>query len=173
MDKPNKGEVIIYKTKDGPRIEVQFQNNTIWIDAHQISKIYNVDRTVIVKHIHNIYKTSELIEKTTCAKIAQVAADGKLRQMNTYNLDMIISVGYRINSKQATQFRIWATNTLRKHLIDGYTINEKLLLEAKDNLKQLQESIAFLQEKLVNLLYFIIRDHPFCSCQPWLANLIG
>jgi hypothetical protein len=115
-----KGQIVLYKNK----LEVRLAENTVWSDAHAIAKIFDIDRTVIVKHIGNIYKTGELAEKATCAKIAQVAADRRTRQMNIYNLDVILSVGYRVNSKQATQFRIWATNILRKHLVDGYTFSD-------------------------------------------------
>src|SRR3989344_9001909 len=83
----------------------------------------------------------------TSEKITQVAKDGKKRQMNTYSLDMIIAVGYRVNSKIATQFRIWATNTLKEFLLQGYAVNEKRLLEAKEKFKELQNAVAFLQEK--------------------------
>ena len=96
-------ELIIYHDK-GKKIEVSLREETIWLDAHKIAYLFDVDRTVIVKHIRNIYKSGELDEKSTCAKIAQVAADGKRRKMNLYNLDVIISVGYRVNSKKATMF---------------------------------------------------------------------
>jgi len=142
-----KGEIVIYKSTQGPEIQVKLEENSVWLDAHLLAKLFDVDRTVIVKHINNIYKNDELSKKTTCAKIAQVAADGKVREMNLYNLDMIISVGYRVNSKQATQFRIWATKTLKEHLIKGYTINQKRLLQTRNNLKDLQEAIVLLQEK--------------------------
>jgi hypothetical protein len=102
----NKGEIIIYKTKQGPELEVRLQKETVWLDAHQLAKLFDIDRTGVIKHIANIYKTGELKENSTCAKIAQVAADGKVRKMDLYNLDMIISVGYRVNSQRATQFRI-------------------------------------------------------------------
>jgi len=142
-----KGEIVIYKSTQGPEIQFKLEENSVWLDAHLLAKLFDVDRTVIVKHINNIYKNDELSKKTTCAKIAQVAADGKVREMNLYNLDMIISVGYRVNSKQATQFRIWATKTLKEHLIKGYTINQKRLLQTRNNLKDLQEAIVLLQEK--------------------------
>lgn len=142
-----KGEIIIYKSKDGPKLEVHLEKDTVWLDAHLIAKLFGVNRPAIVKHINNIYKTSELDKKSTCSKKEQVAADGKIRKMNLYNLDMIISVGYRVNSKRATAFRIWATKTLKEHLIKGYTVNEKRLLQAQDNLKNLQETIVLLQEK--------------------------
>jgi len=144
----DKSEIVIYQTaKKKVELKVRLEKETIWLNAHQIAQVFSVDRTVAVKHIRNIYKTGELHETSTCAKIAQVAADGKIRKMNLYNLDMIISVGYRVNSKRATQFRIWATKTLKDHLIKGYTINEKRLLEARDKFKELQTAITFLQEK--------------------------
>jgi len=148
MKEKNKGEIILYKDKHGEiELEVKFKEETIWMDAHQIASAFNVNRPAIVKHIQNIYKTGELEEKSTCSILEQVANDGKIRKMNIYNLDMIISVGYRVNSKKATQFRIWATNILRKHLLDGYTINKKRLLVEKENLVKLQKTIAFLNEK--------------------------
>lgn len=142
-----KGEIIIYKSPKGPEIQVKLEKDSVWLDAHLIAKLFSIDRTVIVKHINNVYKMSELSEKSTCAKIAQVAADGKIRRMNLYNLDMIISVSYRVNSKRATQFRIWATRTLKQYLIQGYTINEKRLLQAQNKFRELQETISFLKEK--------------------------
>ena len=142
-----KGEIIIYKTSTGPKLEVRLEKETIWLDAHQIAKLFGVDRTGVVRHISNIYKTGELAKDSTCAKIAQVAKDGKIREMDYYNLDMIISVGYRVNSSRATQFRIWATKTLKDHLIQGYTVNEKRLSSSKEKLSQLQETISFLRDK--------------------------
>jgi prophage maintenance system killer protein len=142
-----KGEIVIYKSPGGPEIQVKLKKDTVWLDTHLIAKIFDVNRPAIVKHINNIYKTGELGKKSTCSILEQVAADGKIRKMNLYNLDMIISVGYRVNSKRATQFRIWATKTLKDHLIKGYTINEKRLLEAREKFKELQTAITFLQEK--------------------------
>jgi len=148
MKESKKGEIIIYQTPDKKvKIDVSLENETVWLDAHKIAKIFNVDRTVAVKHINNIYKTGELVENLTCAKIAQVAADGKTRQMNIYNLDMIISIGYRVNSKRATQFRVWATNTLRNYLVKGYAINEKRLLEAQNKFEELKSAVEFLKNK--------------------------
>lgn len=143
----NKGEIIIYKDSSGPEIQVKLEKGTVWLDAHLIAQLFNINRSAIVKHINNIYKTSELNKKSTCSILEQVAADGKIRKMNLYNLDMIISVGYRVNSNRATQFRIWATKTIKQHLIKGYTINEKRLLQARDKFKELQETISFLQQK--------------------------
>jgi len=94
-----------------------------------MARLFDRDRTVIVRHIRNIYQTKELDRASTCAKNAQVAADGKVRPMDLYNLDMIISVGYRVNSKRGTQFRIWATSVLRDYLLRGYSVNERRLKE--------------------------------------------
>src|SRR3989344_8835948 len=142
-----KNSIVIYQTAKGPELEVRIEKETIWLDAHQIAALFGTQRPAIVKHVNNIYQTGELEQKSTCSILEQVAADGKIRKMNLYNLDMIISVGYRVNSKQATQFRIWATNTLKSYLLKGYAINEKQLLSAKERLQQLQSAISFLQEK--------------------------
>lgn len=123
-----KGEVVPYEKT----VEVHLCNDTVWLDAHQMAKLFARDRSAILKHIQNLYKTSELDKKSTCAKNAQVAADGKVRQMETYNLDVIISVGYRVNSKQGTQFCIWAASVFKKHLVDGYTLNERRLKRAAE-----------------------------------------
>ncbi len=144
----NKGEIIIYQTsKKEVDLKVRFENETLWLDAHQIAKIFNVNRPAIVKHIQNIYKTGELVENSTCSILEQVAKDGKKRQMNIYNLDIIISVGYRVNSQKATKFRIWATSVLKKYLLQGYAVNEKRLLEAKNKFYELQTTISFLQKQ--------------------------
>lgn len=148
-----KGKVVIYKSSKGPEIQVRLEKNTVWLDAHLIAKLFGVNRPAIVKHINNIYKSGELIKKSTCSILEQIAKDGKLRKMNLYNLDVIISVGYRVNSKKATQFRIWATKILKKHLIKGYTINEKRLLQIKNNFIELQNTISFLQEKSKHQLF--------------------
>lgn len=122
----DRGEIVIYQGPEGlPAMEVRLDRETVWLDAHQMAALFGRDRTVIVRHIRNVYATGELERKATCAKNAQVAADGKLRQMDIYNLDMILSVGYRVNSKRGTQFRIWATNVLRDHLVRGVTINRQ------------------------------------------------
>lgn len=89
----NKGEIVLYKHK----VEVRLAHETVWLDAHQMARLFGRDRSVVLKHIQNIYKTKELDQKSTCAKNAQVAADGKIRQMESFNLDMISSVGYRVN----------------------------------------------------------------------------
>ena len=104
----NNGEIILYQPDNNIRLEVRMHEETVWLTQQQMAFLYGVDRTVIVKHIGNIYKTKELHESTTCAKIAQVQSEGGrnvLRKVNLYSLDMIISVGYRVNSVNATRFR--------------------------------------------------------------------
>ncbi|MBX2965651.1 MAG: virulence RhuM family protein [Cyclobacteriaceae bacterium] len=120
-----KGQIEIYKSSRGTEISVLLDNNTVWLDAHLIANVFGVNRPAIVKHIQNIYKSEELTEESTCSILEQVASDGRRRKMNLYNLDMIISVGYRVNSKKATDFRIWATQRLKDHLVNGYIIIQK------------------------------------------------
>lgn len=149
------GEIVLYRGKDGrTSLDVRLEQETVWLDAHQMATLFGRDRTVIVRHIRNIYATKELAPAATCAKIAQDAADGKIRQMDTYTLDMIISVGYRVNSKQGTQFRIWATQVLREHILQGYTLNEKRLREENTRLVELRNAVdvmgRILSEKTVS-----------------------
>ena len=106
-------QILIYKSADGKiSVDTLLKEESIWLNAHQMAKLFGIDRSGILKHIKNIYETLELDPKTTCAKIAQVAKDRKTRSMDFYNLYMIISVGYRVNSIRGTQFRIWATQRL-------------------------------------------------------------
>lgn len=135
-----KGEIEIYKTSNGTEIQVRLDNETIWLDAHLIARLFEVNRPTIVKHIQNIYKVGELDEFSTCSIMEQVAADGKKRKMNLYNLDVIISVGYRVNSKQATRFRQWATQRLKDYLVKGYAINQKRLEELGKMVQLIEQS---------------------------------
>ncbi|MDO8451800.1 MAG: virulence protein RhuM/Fic/DOC family protein [bacterium] len=142
-----RGEIILYKAKQGPQVEVRLQNETIWLTQAQITGLFGTQRPAITKHLNNIFKSGELDEKAVCSILEHTAKDGKTYKTAFYSLDAVISVGYRVNSKQATQFRIWATRVLREHITKGFTINEKRLLEAKDKFAQLQSTIAFLKEK--------------------------
>ncbi len=138
----NKGEIVIYQTEDGQTsLEVNLVEDTVWLDTHQMADLFQRDRTVVVRHIRNIYKTGELLPDSTCAKIAQVAKDGKKRVMDFYSLDMIISVGYRVNSLRGTQFRIWANKILKDYLVKGYILNEKKLQSQIEKYEALKQSI--------------------------------
>ena len=135
-------QIEIFKTKDNQtEIKVRFEQETVWLDAHRIASLFTVNRPAIVKHIQNIYKSNELPESATCSILEQVAADGKLRKMKLYNLDMILSVGYRVNSASATQFRQWATQRLKDYLVQGYALNEKRLKESEGKFIDLQRAI--------------------------------
>ncbi|MFH1284028.1 MAG: virulence RhuM family protein [Candidatus Peregrinibacteria bacterium] len=127
-------QLILYEADDGQlKIQVRLEDETVWLNTHQMAELFDVDRTGIVKHIRNIYGTGELKQKSTCAKIAQVAKDGKKRQIDFYNLDMIISVGYRVNSIRGTQFRIWATQRLKEYIVKGFALDDERLKEGKRN----------------------------------------
>jgi prophage maintenance system killer protein len=145
----DKGNIQIFNTAEGGKIEVQLRDNTIWLDAHLISNLFDVQRPAIVKHINNIYKTEELDKNSTCSILEQVASDGRKRKMNLYNLDVIISVGYRVNSRKATQFRQWSNQILKNYLVKGYAVNEKRLQEKAQQLQELKE-VILLQEKIVS-----------------------
>ncbi len=134
-------KIVIYQTADGQTsIDVKLENETVWLSQAQMAELFQTDRTSILRHIKNIYKTQELEELPTCAFFAQVRQEGKrtvVRQIPYYNLDVIISVGYRVNSKRGTQFRIWANRILKDYLVKGYAVNKALTEQRYTELKQL------------------------------------
>lgn len=142
-----KGEVIIYKSPQGPEIQVNLEEDTVWLTQNQIALLFSTQRPAITKHLNNIFKSGELDKNSVSSILEHTANDGKTYKTQFYNLDAIISVGYRVNSNRATQFRIWATKTLKEHLVKGYTINEKRLLQYQNSFQDLQETISLLQEK--------------------------
>ena len=143
-------EIIIYTTEDGKEtFEVNLKEETVWLNLNQISKLFERDKSVISRHIRNIFETEELSRKSVVANFATTATDGKVYKVDFYNLDLIISVGYRVNSKRGTQFRIWATNILKNHLIQGYTINQKRLQENQAKIKELQETSRMVERLLL------------------------
>ncbi|OPY66215.1 MAG: Fic/DOC family protein [Syntrophorhabdus sp. PtaU1.Bin050] len=148
-----KGEIVIYRTPEGKmELEVKLEHETLWLHQYQLAELFETDRSSLVKHITNIYKTGELSEDSTCAKFAQVRLEGKrrvTRQVLHYNLDMILSVGYRVNSKRGTQFRIWANNVLKEYLAKGYTLNEKRLREREKELQTLKTGIQLLERSIM------------------------
>ncbi len=149
MDEKSKGEIIIYKAAEGPEIQVKLENETVWLTQKQVAELFGTDRTVITKHLRNIFKTAELSQNSVSAIFAHTAADGKTYKTQYYNLDAIISVGYRVNSARATQFRIWATQKLRDYIIKGFAINEKRLPETHvAKLKELETAHKLIQQAL-------------------------
>jgi death-on-curing family protein len=149
-----KSEIKIYRTHEGKTsIEVKLEKETVWLNQYQLEELFETNRTTINKHILNIYKSGELSEKSTCAKIAQVQKEGNRivkRKIKYYNLDVIIAVGYRVNSKRGTDFRIWATQLLKDYLIKGYAINQQRLQKQAEQLDELKETIKILGHTLEN-----------------------
>ena len=120
----------IYKSKTGEtQVEVRFEHDTVWLNLNQIAQLFGRDKSVISRHLSAVFRDNELDRHSVVAKNATTALDGKTYQVNFYNLDAILSVGYRVNSKQGTQFRIWATQRLRDYLVEGISINKKRLQE--------------------------------------------
>lgn len=140
-----KNEIKIYEIEDkNIELEVNLENETVWLTQKQMSELYDRDRTVITRHINNIFKEEELDKKSVSANFALTANDGKVYNTEHYNLDVIISVGYRVKSKRGTQFRMWANKILKDYLIKGYVINEKKLKEQSQKLIELQKTIEIL-----------------------------
>jgi len=138
-------DIRIYQLADGKtEINVQLDNETVWLNLNQIVDLFERDKSVISRHINNLFKEDELQKNSVVAKNATTASDGKIYQVDYYNLDVIISVGYRIKSKRGTQFRIWANQIIKEYLIKGYSINEKRLSQHNEQLKELQESVKIL-----------------------------
>lgn len=140
-------DFILYTAPNGEvKIEIYVQNETVWLTQQKIADLFGVDRTVVTKHLGNIFEDGELEKDSVSAKFAHTATDGKKYNTNFYNLDAIISVGYRVNSAKATQFRIWATKTLKEYIIKGFTIDDERLkqgktLFGKDYFKELLERV--------------------------------
>ena len=139
-------KIIIYQTEDGQtQIDVRMENETVWLTQAQMAELFQTDRTSIVRHINNIYKVEELDRESTCAKIAQVQMEGSrkvTRSIPYFNLDMIISVGYRVNSKRGIKFRQWANQVLKQYLIKGYAVNQRIHSEQIAELRQLVQMVG-------------------------------
>ncbi len=138
-------EIKIFKTSEGKTsIEVKLDNETVWLNQKQISQLFQKDKSVISRHIKNIFSEKELVASAVVAKFATTASDGKIYQVDFYNLDVIISVGYRIKSKRGTQFRIWANQIIKDYLIKGYAVNQQRLEKQVEQFNELQETIKIL-----------------------------
>lgn len=149
------GKIVIYQTSDGQTsIDVKLENETVWLSQAQMAELFQKDRTVIGRHINNVYKENELEKESTCAKFAHVGIDADQTYYTTlYNLDVIISVGYRVKSRRGTQFRIWANKVLREYLVKGYAINDKVAAQKYEELSRLVKILGRTvkaQEKLTD-----------------------
>lgn len=139
--------ILIYQTENGtPRTEVVLQNESVWLTQNQLSELFGTQRPAITKHLKNIFDNHELDENSVCSILERTADDGKRYKTKFYNLDAIIAIGYRVNSKQATQFRIWATNVLKEYLIQGYTLDRSRLQKQTQQIKELEKTLRLFQQ---------------------------
>ncbi len=144
------GEILLYQPDETVKLEVRMDKETIWLTQQQIAELFGTQRPAITKHLNNIYQTEELDEASTCSILEHMGNDGKqLYHTKFYNLDAILSIGYRVNSKNATKFRQWANSVLKEHLLRGYTINQRIahlentIEQQQHVLKQHDEKINF------------------------------
>jgi len=138
----DESKIIIYQTPDGKTsVDVKLENETVWLTQAQMAELFQKDRTVITRHINNIFKEGELNKNMVCAKFAHTTPHGAIKgkkqtqEIILYNLDVIISVGYRVKSQRGTQFRIWANSVLKEYLIKGYAVNENISLQGVESYK--------------------------------------
>lgn len=139
--------IIFYNDEDGnPKVEVLLRNEDVWLNAEALSILFNIDRSGIIRHINNVYKDEELSENSTCAKIAHMGNDGN-QTYNTkyYNPDMVISVGFRVNSKKAIKFRTWANKIIKDYMVQGFALNDERFMKAR---KSDQEYFKRLLERI-------------------------
>lgn len=140
----NENQILIYKTKSGKySVDVLLKDDTVWLTQKQMAELFNKGRPTITEHVRNIFKEQELIEDSVCRNFRHTGTDGKEYQVKYYSLDVIISVGYRVKSIQGTQFRIWATRTLKEYLLNGYAINQKRIAET--GVKELENALQFIK----------------------------
>jgi prophage maintenance system killer protein len=148
---PSKGEIVLYQAPDGKAaLDVRLDGETLWLNLNQMTGLFERDKSVISRHLGNIFKSGELERSSVVAFFATTAADGKTYSVEYFDLDAIISVGYRVNSKRGTQFRIWATNVLRDHLVRGFTLNEKRLREQEQKLEDLRRTVGLLEQTVAH-----------------------
>lgn len=160
-------EFLLYSTPNGDtKVEVFFHNENIWLTQKRMAELFGIDRSVITKHLKNIFESQELKEDSVCAKIAHTAKDGKKYNTNFYSLDAILSVGYRVNSSQATQFRIWASQVLREYMLKGFAMDDDRLKNGqyfgKDYFQELLERVRSIRTS-ERRLYLQITDI-FAEC---------
>ncbi|RLL50451.1 cytochrome C biogenesis protein CycH [Mariprofundus sp. EBB-1] len=149
MNGNNEGEILIYQTEDGSAVtEVRLVADNLWLSQAQIAELFSTKRPAITKHLSNIFKSDELDRQSVCSILERTAADGKTYKTQFYNLDAVISVGYRVNSVNATRFRQWASRVLKEYLARGYALNEKKLQEQNQKLSDLRNTVSLLEQTL-------------------------
>ena len=168
-----RGNIILYDDK--PNIEIRLDNDTIWLNQRQMADLFDKDSDTIGLHLKNIFATKELDKKATTEKYSVVQKEGKRRVRRNvlfYNLDAIISVGYRVNSKRGTQFRIWANSILKDYLVKGYAVNEKRLAQKEEEIQILKNGISILGRALEEKLFFQVWRNIKNLSDKWLQHLI-
>ena len=142
-------QIAIFKTKEGSiSVDAKLEADTLWLSLNQLVDLFGRDKSVISRHLKKIFAENELDESSVVAKYATAATDGKIYQVDYYNLDVIISVGYRVNSKRGIEFRRWANEVLKDYLIKGYNINNQKITDSK--ISELQQTIELLSNTLIN-----------------------
>jgi hypothetical protein len=145
----NNSGIEIFNSEDRKtQVQVVLENESVWLNLNQMVALFERDKSVISRHLNNVFKEKELERNSVVAKFATTAKDGKSYQVEYFNLDVIISVGYRIKSQRGTQFRIWASKVLKDYLIKGYSLNEKKLIQQNEQLIELRESVKILGDVL-------------------------
>ena len=174
-----KGEIVMYQPDETIRLEVRMGEETVWLTQQQMAELFDKDRTVISRHIRNIYKEEELEKDITCAKFAHMGTDGdQTYEYTAYNLDVIISVGYRVKSKRGTRFRQWANKVLKEYLLKGYVIDSRIMAleqhaaEQDTQIKELKNKIDFFVRSSLPPVEGIFYDGQIFDAYARIINLI-
>ncbi len=153
------GQFLVYQAEDGAaRLEVRLEDENLWLSINHMAELFGIDKSGISRHLKNIFETGELVRNSVVAKFATTAADGKNYQVVHFNLDAIISVGYRVNSIRGTQFRIWATERLKEYIVKGFTIDDERLNEPEAG-RYFEELLARIRSYCMNVIFT-----PCCAC---------
>ena len=169
LSAPQRGEIILYQTADGrTKIDVKLENETVWLTQTQLCLLFDKSKSTISEHISNIFKEGELVEESVVRNFRTTATDGKPYDTKFYNLDVIISVGYRVKSQRGTQFRIWANSVLKDFLIKGYAVRNDLAQQKYDDLKALVDvmgrTMGYLDsavEEQVKSIFDVVKDYTY------------
>ena len=175
----SKGEIVMYQPDETIRLEVRMGEETVWLTQQQMAELFDKDRTVISRHIRNIYKEEELEENITCAKFAHMGSEGdQTYEYTAYNLDVIISVGYRVKSKRGTKFRQWANRILKEYLLKGYVVNSRIVAleehvaKQDSQIEELKDKVNFFVRSSLPPVEGIFFDGQIFDAYVQIVNLI-
>ena len=175
----SKGEIVMYQPDETIRLEVRMGEETVWLTQQQMAELFDKDRTVISRHIRNIYKEEELEENITCAKFAHMGSEGdQTYEYTAYNLDVIISVGYRVKSKRGTKFRQWANRILKEYLLKGYVVNSRIVAleehvaKQDSQIEELKDKVNFFVRSSLPPVEGIFYDGQIFEAYAQIVNLI-